>query len=286
MAKPDIAAVKIGDFIFKIQSKYPIVFDIGYFSFVTTDFDNPDILLQVEDLSAVHLQPVEFIFEAVEQDFPLWKVCKTANGYRLFLYNQLQKGTIQTLIDVPHQFDIWQIYCRPGLQGKVTPLAYPAGPLLLYMLAICNSAFIQHASAVISNGRAFVFSGFSGTGKSTMASIWRERGYTVINDDIVLIRKNSKGFMVYNTPMYYEDKPKQAPLAAVFLLQHSKENYMKPLKGAAISKFMRSSVQHAYDKRFLNTHLQLVQDIYKTVPIVEMGFKPHVSVIDFIHTHL
>ncbi len=287
MSGSNTTAVKTGEFIFKIQSEFQIAFDIGYFSFVTTDFDVPDVTLQVEQLSKEHIRPVVFIFEAVEQGIPLWKVSRTTNGYRLFIYNQLQKGVIQAVIDVPHGSNIWQVYCLPDEQGNVEPMAYPAGALLLYMLAIRNNAFMQHASAVISNGNAFVFSGFSGIGKSTMVSIWQETGYTVINDDRILIRQNNKGFTVYNTPMFYDDKPKQAPLSAIFLLQQSCENYIKRLKGVtAITNFMRFSIQHAYDKHFLNAHLQLVQDIYKTVPIFELGFKPDVSVIDFIHTNL
>jgi len=279
-------SVKIGEFVFKAQSPFPISLDIGYSSFIVNNNDKPNVTLQVEELTQEHIGTPHFIFEAVEQNIPLWKVSESAHGYKLFLYNQMQNGRIQSVIDIPHNSNTWRVYCALDNQSNISPFAYPAGPLLLYMLAIQNQAFMQHASSIISNGKAFVFSGFSGIGKSTMASIWQEQGYTLINDDRILIQKVSEQFKVYNTPMFYKDEPKQAPLAGIFLLQQSPQNYIKKLQGVtAITNFMRFSIQHAYSKQFLNTHLQLAQEIYKTVPIFELGFIPDQNIIDFIHSH-
>ncbi len=285
MTEPYVAALRIGGFTFQVRSRFQITFDIGYSSFISNNAGKPDLFLQVDELSGNYIENSVFIFEAVEQGIPLWRVSKNENGYRLFLYNQLRKDEIQSVIDIPHNTNNWQVYCRLE-NGCAEPLLYPAGPLLLYMFAIRNKAFMQHASAVVSNGKAFVFSGFSGIGKSTMAAIWGKKGYTVINDDRILIRQNSEGFMAYNTPMFYPDKPKQAPLSAVFLLKQHSWNYIKQLSGvAAITNFMRFSIQHAYDKQFLEAHLNLAHEVYKAVPVFELGFKPDAAIIDFIHLH-
>jgi preprotein translocase subunit Sss1 len=50
---------------------------------------------------------------------------------------------------------------------------------------------VLHASAVIIDGKAIAFIGFSGAGKSTTASAFMRSGYPVITDDVLAIRFNA-----------------------------------------------------------------------------------------------
>jgi hypothetical protein len=51
---------------------------------------------------------------------------------------------------------------------------------------------VLHASAVIIEGKAIAFIGFSGAGKSTTASAFMGSGYPVITDDVLAIRFNAE----------------------------------------------------------------------------------------------
>lgn len=50
---------------------------------------------------------------------------------------------------------------------------------------------VLHASAVIIEGQAIAFIGFSGAGKSTTASAFMQSGYPVITDDVLAVRFKS-----------------------------------------------------------------------------------------------
>ena len=79
--------------------------------------------------------------------------------------------------------------------------------LALYRkIAECASekdAILFHSSAISVDGRAYVFTAKSGTGKSTHAALWRkllgERA-VMINDDKPLIRQIGGEYFVYGTP--------------------------------------------------------------------------------------
>jgi hypothetical protein len=74
------------------------------------------------------------------------------------------------------------------------------GDLTLYLLGTCFAALLQqrgcvvlHASAVSVNGRAMLFCGQSGAGKSTIAAMLCERGYPLLNDDVCSLRPRPGG---------------------------------------------------------------------------------------------
>jgi hypothetical protein len=61
----------------------------------------------------------------------------------------------------------------------------------LYLLGTCFAILLQqrgslvlHASAIAAGGRAMLFCGRSGAGKSTMAALFCRRGYALLNDDV------------------------------------------------------------------------------------------------------
>jgi hypothetical protein len=63
--------------------------------------------------------------------------------------------------------------------------------LALYLLGTCFAILLQqrgnlvlHASAIAVDGRAMLFCGRSGAGKSTMAALLCRRGYALLNDDV------------------------------------------------------------------------------------------------------
>lgn len=53
-----------------------------------------------------------------------------------------------------------------------------------------------HASGILIDGGAVLFSGESGAGKSTTAAAFREQGYTLVADDVAVIHHNEAGQIV------------------------------------------------------------------------------------------
>ena len=81
-----------------------------------------------------------------------------------------------------------------------TEPGHDPGDVTLYLLGTCFAVLLQqrgsivlHASAVSVGGRAMLFCGQSGAGKSTMAAMLCERGYALLNDDVCSLRPNAAG---------------------------------------------------------------------------------------------
>lgn len=64
--------------------------------------------------------------------------------------------------------------------------AYALGPVIAIALHL-QGAVLVHASSVILNGKAVLFAGASGSGKSTTAAILHRLGYAILSDDITEI---------------------------------------------------------------------------------------------------
>ena len=83
--------------------------------------------------------------------------------------------------------------------------------------------------------------------------------------------------------MYYKDIPKKAPLSSIFLISHSPENRIKKLSGAmSVSRVMAFSIQNNFDRRFIESRLDLFTELCSQVGVYELGFVPDESVVNFV----
>ncbi len=91
-----------------------------------------------------------------------------------------------------------------------------------------HEGFQLHASAVALDGRAYLFSAPSGTGKSTHTQRWcRMFGARYINDDKPALRCVQGQWMVYGTPWSGKhdlSSPEGVPLGAIAFLERGEEN--------------------------------------------------------------
>lgn len=167
---------------------------------------------------------------------------------------------------------------------KIDPLMHPLGSLLLLYLMHWKQGLLIHASGVSIDGSAYLFTGVSGIGKSTMSRLWAECGAQVLNDDRLVLRLMNNQVKVYNNPMpYYKQYPQEAILKKIFLLKQTPENYIKPLKGVmAYSRVLGNFIQQFYNKQMVKNHLALVEQMLSKVEVYEVGFKPDHDIIAMI----
>jgi len=283
-------SISIGGMGIKLYSDSDILIglDIGYKHFIDGShcFETSTRIEIIPSITDELKSKESLVFETKDGDKKLWDVCKTGNGYRIIVYNPLQSNLIQQIALVSTSTNKWQIYCEPGTEKTVMPLSYPMGPLIMYYLTTIHKAILIHSSGIVDGRKGRLFSGFSGIGKSTMAGIWQQNGHAMINDDRLMLTINNGKVMMHNTPMFYDDIPKCNELNAIYLLKQTKDHCIKRMTGVeAISRLLAFCIQHGYDKQFIEHHLALVSEIYNTIPIYELGFKPDADVIDFIRSH-
>ncbi|MCW3805979.1 hypothetical protein [Plebeiibacterium marinum] len=167
---------------------------------------------------------------------------------------------------------------------KIDPLIHPLGSLLLLYLVHQKGGLLMHASGIVDQGNAYVFTGVSGIGKSTMCRLWKECGARAVNDDRVVLRLQGDDVIVYNNPMpYYAQFPVQSTLNKIFLLKQSPENYIKPLKGVfAYSRVLGNFIQQFYDKDMIRQHLEYIEKVLLKVEVYELGFKPDYDIVKLV----
>lgn len=95
--------------------------------------------------------------------------------------------------------------------------------------ALMHSAVSLHSSVVLDAGRAVMFMGSSGTGKSTHSRLWIENieGVGLLNDDNPIVRIINGGPVAYGSPWSGKTpcyRNESAPVAAMVRLVQAPEN--------------------------------------------------------------
>ena len=108
---------------------------------------------------------------------------------------------------------------------------------MFYERLLDFDGMMLHASCVVLDGEAYVFSAPSGTGKSTHTQLWLrqfgDRAF-ILNDDKPALRWNDGACYAYGTPWSGKTQLNRnacAPLRGLGILQRSEENFAEPLRG-------------------------------------------------------
>ena len=129
-----------------------------------------------------------------------------------------------------------------------------------------------HSSAVMLDGKAYLFSAPSGTGKSTHTEKWcRLFGATYINDDKPVLRCHDGQWFAYGTPWSGKNDlstPAGYPVGGIAFVHRGEENKLERLEPAtALSSFLSQSLWKLGTKEEMSKQLQLVGDLLTKVPV-------------------
>jgi len=161
-------------------------------------------------------------------------------------------------------------------------LAERGGFLLHAASAICP------ASGVGSDGRAYLFSGVSGAGKTTMTRL-APPDVTLLTDEISYVRPRDGGYAAFGTPFAGElarsGENCTAPVIALFFLEQGPENRVDELPPAdAVRRLMRNILFFAEDHKLVEKLLTTACDFVDRVPIRRLTFYPDARVWDVVQS--
>lgn len=151
-----------------------------------------------------------------------------------------------------------------------------------------------HAAGIIKNGKGYVFTGPSESGKSTICEFSMPQS-TVINDELILASKRYGEFWLSNSPVkgkIYKSTSYKEKISAVFVLKKDHEDTVTRIRGAeAVEKLLPCIV---FDEcfRFLNEfeymaeRFKLACAIANQIPIYELQFKKGNGLWNCIHSEL
>lgn len=198
---------------------------------------------------------------------------RTAEGFRLIL--QPETGT---------PFDVW---CREGetvvyLGGNWSMLLYRFALWVAYgLMTLQRGTLAIHSSCIVRQGKAVLFLGESGTGKSTHTRLWREHieGAFLLNDDSPMIRVEEGKVWAYGsawsgkTPCY---KNERYELKACVRLSQAPYNRMQKLSVLQAYGAIHPSCapEFAYDDVLYDEVSRTIGQILSVVPCYHLACLP------------
>ena len=174
----------------------------------------------------------------------------------------------------------------------VYPLEYPLDELLMIHLLSQGRGVEIHGCGVLdSAGRAYVFAGQSGAGKSTIARLWvNQPGVRLLSDERVVLRTDRDRIAVFGTPWHGEAglaAPLSGELAAVFFLNHAAAHAVVPTgRSRATAKLFACSFLPFYSAEGIDRTMTALERVTRDAPCYDLWFAPEGSVIDVLIGHM
>ena len=154
-----------------------------------------------------------------------------------------------------------------------------AAALLIFRLG----GFMFHAAGIVRDGRAYLYFGYSGSGKTTVSRLSHALGDTILNDDLLFLTPNAGGWTVHSSPFWNPTQVKPngldtAPLAGLFRLVQAKTVFTVPMQpGQAVAELVASVPVLGLDPGRTLAILARCQRLSREVPIHHLHFLPDAS---------
>lgn len=134
-----------------------------------------------------------------------------------------------------------------------------------------------HAAGVERNGRAYLFLGYSGAGKTTTAR--NSPPGSVLNDDLLVIYSSKGHWFAAATPFYNptqnRPRPGKAPIARVLYLVKDQEVYLEEVPQAqALAEMVACVPVLTTEPFYLREILQRGQQILSEIPYFHLHLLP------------
>ena len=138
-----------------------------------------------------------------------------------------------------------------------------------------ENGFLLHASYVLWNGKAILFTAPSGTGKTTQAQLWNaHRDAQIVNGDRAAVRiENGKavacGIPFAGSSQYCRNVT--APLAAIVYLEQAPQNRITPLRGfKAFRSVWEGCSLSRWDAGQVHLVSETVEKVLQQVPVYRL----------------
>ncbi len=182
----------------------------------------------------------------------------------------------------------WDPAARRGrVRQSANPFSIDTVLRIVHTLVLAREGgFLMHASSAVRNGKAFVFTGVSGAGKTTISRL-APADANVLTDEISYVRRETDGYHAYGTPFTGElAKPGdniKAPLACVYLLAQGPENRIEAVSAAdAVRGLLTNILFFAEDAELVQAVFCSALVFVEHVPVKRLTFLPDTRVWDLI----
>lgn len=164
-----------------------------------------------------------------------------------------------------YPMDLWDHYANP---------LYCAHLIGIETVLLNKNAFLLHSSVVMLDGKAILFCGPSGVGKSTQARLWQQHlGAQILNGDRCVIMEKEGVFFGGGSPLAGTSgiyRKEQAPIAAIILLEQGSYCQITPMGISALAPLLEQTLLNSWDKDFMDRLTLLYQSLLTQVPVYKL----------------
>lgn len=202
-------------------------------------------------------------------------------------------------LEVENQAGLWRLrrgdFCaeinpqtrRGWIRQSANPYALDSFLRIVHTLTLAKSGgFLLHAASAVRNDKAFLFSGVSGAGKTTISRC-APPDATLLTDEISYVRPAAGGFEACGTPFAGElarvGENLSAPVAELFFLVQGPQNRLEPVAPVdAVRLLLRNILFFAHDQELVNAVFDSACEFVRRVPVRKLVFLPDSRVWELI----
>lgn len=143
--------------------------------------------------------------------------------------------------------------------------------------AVRAGGLLLHSAGVVRDGRAFLFFGASGSGKTTVARLSAD--YAILSDDILMVKPVNGTFQAFGVPFRGEfvDAPRantRAPLAGLYRLRKAAEHRVAPMPPAqAVAALASCTPFVVINPEMGRQVMDICSRLVAQVPVLELHFR-------------
>ena len=223
--------------------------------------------------------PRRFDSPAVFRAKTVWELRRDSAG-REQVYFERREGDGRVLplmsLTIDPEFKRAELTRRPMEGEDDIVVGYPIDEYLVARLLGQRGGVILHASSVAIDGRAFVFLGHSGAGKSTIAEIASASGAEVLSDDRTIVTIEHGVATAWGSPWHgscSKSSPNCAPIAAVLLLVQAPRTAVRRIDASrAFSEMFVRVYQPTVDAGEVERVVDVLHFVASAVPSGELEF--------------
>lgn len=168
----------------------------------------------------------------------------------------------------------WQAFQEKFPTSPVPFCEYTSTAIDFYGKILDFDAMLLHSSTIVMDGKAYMFTADSGTGKSTHTALYRrvygDDRVRILNDDKPVVRCEDGEFFAYGTPWSGKTDLNlnlRVPIGGICVLQRGEKNEIERLTGRKAVYTLLSQTVRPKDSDKMGKLLDLLSRLLEKVPV-------------------